>query len=208
MSPGASSSSSRPPGLGESGGVGRERLGGQWVGLSVVLHAHPPGRPASKASGRGAVICRGPDQADLPVSLTTFRWVPDWMGHPATAPPAKQEGKRPRDADLLGCLRRRRPSTPLLPSLEYRRLCKVMVALISPDDPPISPAFLLRVRSAGIGVTWELSAEAPDHLTRRSGLRTDETTSRIACVVAAASVFVYDQVLVGGAVDDAVHAVG
>jgi hypothetical protein len=24
------------------------------------------------------------------------------MEHPATAPPAKQEGKRPRDADLLG----------------------------------------------------------------------------------------------------------
>jgi Polyketide cyclase / dehydrase and lipid transport len=26
------------------------------------------------------------------------------MGHPATEPPAKQEGKQPRDADLLGCL--------------------------------------------------------------------------------------------------------
>jgi hypothetical protein len=26
------------------------------------------------------------------------------MGHPATEPPAKQEGKRPSDADLLGYL--------------------------------------------------------------------------------------------------------
>jgi hypothetical protein len=26
------------------------------------------------------------------------------MGHPATEPPAKQEGKRPSDADVLGYL--------------------------------------------------------------------------------------------------------
>jgi hypothetical protein len=60
--------------------------------------------PASKESGRGAVIWRGPDQARFAlVSLTTSAaGVPDWMGHPATAPPVKQEGKRPRDADLLG----------------------------------------------------------------------------------------------------------
>jgi hypothetical protein len=35
------------------------------------------------------------------------------MGHPATEPPAKQEGKRPSDADLLGYLTTDGCSTPL-----------------------------------------------------------------------------------------------
>jgi hypothetical protein len=35
------------------------------------------------------------------------------MGHPATEPPAKQEGKRPSDADLLGYLTPTAGSTPL-----------------------------------------------------------------------------------------------
>jgi hypothetical protein len=39
-----------PASLGEPGRVGGERLGGQWVGPGVVLHAHPPGRLTSKAS--------------------------------------------------------------------------------------------------------------------------------------------------------------
>jgi hypothetical protein len=40
------------------------------------------------------------------------------MEHPATAPPAKQEGKRPRDDDLLGYL------TPTGCSTTRRRLRK------------------------------------------------------------------------------------
>jgi hypothetical protein len=47
-----------------------------------------------------------------------------------------------------------------------------------------------------------------DHLASGSWLRTDETTSRIACVVVAGEFFVPDQPFVAGADDDAVHAVG
>ena len=101
--------------LGQPGRVGGERLGGQWVGLGVVVHAYPPGRPTSKASGRGAVTCQGPDQARFVlVSLTTFWcWSSGLDGHPATEPPAEQEGKRPSDADLLRYLTPTGCSTPL-----------------------------------------------------------------------------------------------
>jgi uncharacterized membrane protein len=40
------------------------------------------------------------------------------MGHPATEPPAKQEGKRPSDADLLRCLMPTACSTPLHPAFD------------------------------------------------------------------------------------------
>jgi hypothetical protein len=100
-----------PASLGQPGRVGGERLGAQWVGLGVVVHAHPPGRPTSKASGRGTVTCRGPDQARFAlVSLTAFRcWRLGLDGapcHRATGQARRQAAKRRRRAgipDTDGC---------------------------------------------------------------------------------------------------------
>src|SRR5215218_1403209 len=48
--------------------VGRERLVGQWVGLGVVVHGHPPGRPAAEASGNsyGSWVFEEPGSAEGP----------------------------------------------------------------------------------------------------------------------------------------------
>src|SRR5829696_1787000 len=168
-------------------------------------------RPASKASGRGAVICRGPDQARFapcePDNLPLLESRPGWSTLPPHHRPSKKasgQASQPAgipDADgVLGAA---------APSLRYcrlfvgaaigvqrglqqrvgrrRRLPKHwFLASFAVHRWLDSPS---TVKTADGRSSWraKCSAEAPDHLTRAPLLRTDETTSRIACVVAAAS---------------------